>query len=127
MLAISLPVISITFSLLTFNMTLDFLSNRHCVKRFRDDAIFLTLVSSSVPATSNPMCVLLIIMVIIIIISGIIVFGTIRISNTNVKNMAYDNNIVTENPTRSPDSTGNKKTRGFKTAKSSVGMTTITV
>jgi hypothetical protein len=41
----------------------------------------LTLVSSSVPATSNPMCVLLIIMVIIIIISGIIVFGTIRISN----------------------------------------------
>jgi hypothetical protein len=44
-------------------------------------AIFLTLVSSSVPATSNPMCVLLIIMVIIIIISGIIVFGTIRISN----------------------------------------------
>jgi hypothetical protein len=35
--------------------------------------------------------------------------------------------IVTENPTRSPDSTGNKKTRGFKTAKSSVGMTTITV
>lgn len=44
-------------------------------------AIFLTLVSSSVPATSNPMCVLLIIMVIIIIISGIIVFGTIKISN----------------------------------------------
>jgi hypothetical protein len=47
--------------------------------------------------------------------------------DTNVKNMAYDSNIVTENPTRSPDSTGNKKTRGFKTAKSSVGMTTITV
>lgn len=44
-------------------------------------AIFLTLVTSSVPATSNPMCVLLIIMVIIIMISGIIVFGTIRISN----------------------------------------------
>lgn len=44
-------------------------------------AIFLTLVTSSVPATSNPMCVLLIIMVIIIVISGIIVFGTIRISN----------------------------------------------
>jgi hypothetical protein len=47
--------------------------------------------------------------------------------DNTVKNMAYDNNIVPENPTHSPDSTGNKKTRGSKTAKSSVGMTTITV
>jgi len=36
-------------------------------------AIFLTLVSSSIPATSNPMCFLLLILIIIIIISGLIV------------------------------------------------------
>lgn len=40
-------------------------------------AIFLTLASASVPATSNPMCTLLIIMVVIISISGVIVYGTI--------------------------------------------------
>ncbi|XP_052090767.1 acetylcholine receptor subunit beta-type lev-1-like [Mytilus californianus] len=39
-------------------------------------AIFLTLASASVPATSNPMCTLLIIMVVIITISGVIVCGT---------------------------------------------------
>ena len=40
-------------------------------------AIFLTLVSSSIPASSNPMCALLIVMIIIIVVSGIIVFGVI--------------------------------------------------
>ena len=40
-------------------------------------AIFLTLVSSSIPASSNPMCALLIVMIVIIAISGIIVFGVI--------------------------------------------------
>ncbi|XP_063410528.1 acetylcholine receptor subunit beta-type lev-1-like [Mytilus trossulus] len=39
-------------------------------------AIFLTLASASVPATSNPMCALLIVMVIIITVSGIILYGT---------------------------------------------------
>jgi hypothetical protein len=32
---------------------------------------------SSIPASSNPMCALLIVMVIIIVVSGIIVFGVI--------------------------------------------------
>ena len=40
-------------------------------------AIFLTLVSSSIPASSNPMCALLIVMIVIIAVSGIIVFGVI--------------------------------------------------
>ena len=40
-------------------------------------AIFLTLVSSSIPASSNPMCALLIVMIIIIVVSGIIIFGVI--------------------------------------------------
>jgi hypothetical protein len=40
-------------------------------------AIFLTLVSSSIPASSNPMCALLIGMIMIIVVSGIIVFGVI--------------------------------------------------
>jgi hypothetical protein len=40
-------------------------------------AIFLTLVSSSIPASSNPMCALLIVMIIIIVVSGIIVLGVI--------------------------------------------------
>ncbi|XP_071145195.1 acetylcholine receptor subunit alpha-1-B-like [Mytilus edulis] len=40
-------------------------------------AIFLTLVSASIPATSNPMCVLLIVMIAIILISGVIVIGSI--------------------------------------------------
>ena len=40
-------------------------------------AIFLTLVSASIPASSNPMCVLLITMIIIIFISGIITLGAI--------------------------------------------------
>ncbi|VDI73704.1 Hypothetical predicted protein [Mytilus galloprovincialis] len=39
-------------------------------------AIFLTLASASVPATSNPMCALLIVMIIIITVSGIILYGT---------------------------------------------------
>ena len=43
-------------------------------------AIFLTLVSSSIPATSNPMCVLLLVLIIIIMISGIIaVFAIITL------------------------------------------------
>ena len=40
-------------------------------------ALFLMIVSSSIPASSNPMCALLIVMVIIIVVSGIIVFGAI--------------------------------------------------
>jgi hypothetical protein len=40
-------------------------------------AIFLTLVSSSIPVSSNPMCALLIVMIIFIVVSGIIVFGVI--------------------------------------------------
>ncbi|XP_052083651.1 acetylcholine receptor subunit alpha-like [Mytilus californianus] len=40
-------------------------------------AIFLTLVSASIPASSNPMCVLLIAMIAIISISGVIVIGSI--------------------------------------------------
>jgi hypothetical protein len=39
--------------------------------------MFLGLVSSSIPASSNPMSALLIMMVIIIFISGVIVIGTI--------------------------------------------------
>ncbi|XP_071145190.1 acetylcholine receptor subunit alpha-like 2 [Mytilus edulis] len=39
-------------------------------------AIFLTLASASVPATSNPMCTLLIIMIVIITVSGVILYGT---------------------------------------------------
>ena len=39
--------------------------------------IFLALVSSSIPASSNPMCALLIVMIIIIVVSGIILFGVI--------------------------------------------------
>ena len=43
-------------------------------------AIFLTLVSSSIPATSNPMCVLLLVLIIIIMISGMIaVFAIITL------------------------------------------------
>jgi hypothetical protein len=34
-------------------------------------------VSSSIPASSNPMCALLIVMIVIIAVSGIIVFGVI--------------------------------------------------
>lgn len=40
-------------------------------------AIFLTLVSASIPASSNPMCFLLVIMIVIIAISGIITCGAI--------------------------------------------------
>ena len=40
-------------------------------------AIFLILVSSSIPASSNPMCALLIVMIIIIVLSGSIVFCVI--------------------------------------------------
>jgi hypothetical protein len=36
-------------------------------------AIFLTLVTSSVPASSNPMCVLLVVMVLIMVLSGLLV------------------------------------------------------
>jgi hypothetical protein len=39
--------------------------------------IFLALVSSSIPASSNPMCALLIVMIIIIVASGIILLGVI--------------------------------------------------
>ena len=44
-------------------------------------AIFLTLVSASIPASSNPMCVLLIAMIAIISISGVIVIGSIISAN----------------------------------------------
>ena len=40
-------------------------------------AIFLALVSSSIPASSNPMCALLIVMIIIIVVSGNILFAVI--------------------------------------------------
>ena len=40
-------------------------------------SLFLMIVSSSIPASSNPMCALLIVMVIIIVVSGIIAFGVI--------------------------------------------------
>lgn len=40
-------------------------------------AIFLTLVAASIPASSNPMCYLLVVMVIIMIISGMTVIATI--------------------------------------------------
>ncbi|VDI72629.1 Hypothetical predicted protein [Mytilus galloprovincialis] len=43
-------------------------------------AIFLTLVSSAIPASSNPMCYLLIIMIMTIVISGVIVVMSISIS-----------------------------------------------
>ena len=39
--------------------------------------IFLTLVTASIPVSSNPMCFLLVIMIVIIIISGIITCGAI--------------------------------------------------
>jgi hypothetical protein len=41
--------------------------------------IFLTIVSSSIPAFSNPICALLIVMIIIIVVSGIIGFVVIVI------------------------------------------------
>ncbi|VDI04972.1 Hypothetical predicted protein [Mytilus galloprovincialis] len=43
-------------------------------------AIFLTLVSAAIPASSNPMCYLLIIMIMTIVISGVIVVMSIFIS-----------------------------------------------
>ena len=54
-------------------------------------AIFLTLVSASIPASSNPMCVLLIIMIVTITTSGLIAIVTILISRyyhmENVENV----------------------------------------
>ncbi|VDI48423.1 Hypothetical predicted protein [Mytilus galloprovincialis] len=54
-------------------------------------AIFLTIASASVPATSNPMCALLIVMIIIITVSGIILYGTtITIKYHNYKKKTDD-------------------------------------
>ncbi|XP_063409782.1 neuronal acetylcholine receptor subunit alpha-3-like [Mytilus trossulus] len=44
-------------------------------------AIFLTLVSAAIPAASNPMCILLIIMIVTIVISGVIVVLAIYVSS----------------------------------------------
>lgn len=40
-------------------------------------AIFLTIVASSLPASSNPMCLLLFVMILIMVLSGVIVIGVI--------------------------------------------------
>lgn len=44
-------------------------------------AIFLTLVSAAIPASSNPMCILLIVMIVTIVISGVIVVLAIYVSS----------------------------------------------
>jgi hypothetical protein len=46
--------------------------------------------------------------------------------DTSVKNMAYESKIVIERLTCSPDSTGSKKTSGFKRVKNTVGAITMT-
>ncbi|CAC5385548.1 unnamed protein product [Mytilus coruscus] len=53
-------------------------------------AIFLTLASASVPATSNPMCALLIVMIVIITVSGIILYGTTITIKYHYKKKADD-------------------------------------
>ncbi|CAC5421488.1 CHRNN [Mytilus coruscus] len=60
--------------------------------------IFLTLASASIPTSSNPMCVLLIVMVAMIGISGTIVIGTIVSAKyfylENNKNLGYIMNYL---------------------------------
>jgi hypothetical protein len=46
--------------------------------------------------------------------------------DTIIKNKEYDSNIVIARPTRSPDSTGSKKTSGFNRANNTVGAITMT-
>ncbi|CAC5406085.1 unnamed protein product [Mytilus coruscus] len=53
-------------------------------------AIFLTLASVSVPATSNPMCALLIVMIVIITVSGILLYGTTITIKYHYKKKADD-------------------------------------
>jgi hypothetical protein len=46
--------------------------------------------------------------------------------DSSVRNIAYENKMVIARPTRSPDSTGSKKTSGFKRANNTVGAITMT-
>ncbi|VDI04971.1 Hypothetical predicted protein [Mytilus galloprovincialis] len=66
-------------------------------------AIFLNLVSAAIPASSNPMCVLLIIMIVTIVISGVIVVLAIYSSSLfhrdkNMKINAYWQFIASGQP-----------------------------
>jgi hypothetical protein len=46
--------------------------------------------------------------------------------DTSLKNLAYESKIVIARLTRSPDSTGYKKTSGFNRANNTVGAITMT-
>jgi hypothetical protein len=46
--------------------------------------------------------------------------------DTGVKNMAYESKMVIARPTRSPDSTGSKKTSGFNRTNNKVGAIIMT-
>jgi hypothetical protein len=46
--------------------------------------------------------------------------------DTSANNMVYESKIVIARPTRSPDSTGSKKTSGFNIANNTVGAITMT-
>jgi hypothetical protein len=46
--------------------------------------------------------------------------------DTSVKNMAYESKIAIARPTRSPDSTGSKKTSGFIRPNNTVGAIIMT-
>jgi hypothetical protein len=46
--------------------------------------------------------------------------------DTSVKNMAYESKIVIARLTRSPESTGSKKTSGFKRSNNTVGAIIMT-
>ncbi|XP_063404305.1 uncharacterized protein LOC134687778 [Mytilus trossulus] len=71
---------------------------------------------------------LITIVTIIIISKTLIGFEEAGIDNwTIVRNIAYDNNIVIASPTRSPDSTGSRNTRGFNKKNIFVGIATITM
>ncbi|XP_052088678.1 neuronal acetylcholine receptor subunit alpha-7-like [Mytilus californianus] len=57
-------------------------------------AIFLTLVSASIPASSNPMCFLLIVMIIIMLISGLTVVAVIITTKVYYQEEYFPGRIV---------------------------------
>jgi len=57
-------------------------------------AVFLTLVSDAIPATSNPMCMMVILMIATIIVSGIIVFLAIENSALYHRDESRKKNVL---------------------------------
>jgi hypothetical protein len=51
----------------------------------------------------------------------------IRLTETSVRNIAYDSKIFIESDIRSPDSTGRRNTNGLKRQNSSVGIIIVTI